>query len=98
MRKLRLAVEFITEPVWEIFPDGGVDEIDPKELPISDELKRDLCAWAAQLHATYDSNYPTDSHFSTQAEEDEFCEQGPRLWKRLQQELNEDFLLEPYKP
>lgn len=97
MRTLRLMADFGSYPVWESFDDGGLDNLDHKDLPISDELKCDLTSWEEHYQGTFNEEYPPDSGFSTETEEQTFYREGRMLWQRLRHELGSAFYLEPYK-
>ena len=96
MRHLRLSVEYFTAPIWEIFQDGGLDEVEPGNLPLSDELQRDLNNWAEDFHKTFNEEYPPDGGFATMQEAEAFEERGRVLWSRLNRELGSEFSLQSY--
>ncbi|MEL7329448.1 MAG: hypothetical protein AAGJ69_06355 [Cyanobacteria bacterium J06559_1] len=95
MSKLRLAMEYGADPIWEIFEDGS-DNLDHRNLPLSESLKHDLDIWSQCYLDTFDEDYPPDGGFASVAEEKAFEEEGLNLWKRLRQELDPDIQMEPY--
>lgn len=77
-------------PLWEA-SQGLVGNIDPKELPISDELKLQLLKWAQVYDGTLNMDDPTCSGFQSDDEETQFKSLGNELGVRLQAELGIDF-------
>lgn len=92
MNKIRLSLEYMCSSVWLVFPDGGLDDIGPDKLPISDNLKHDITKWNRIYQATLDQNYPPDSGFSSEPANkllwEAFHEEGQILFARLKQELD----------
>lgn len=92
-RRLRLSAEYFCFPVWEVY-DGGVQDIDPQTLPVSDQLKCDLVEWQKLHQSSYNDEYPPDSQFLTKDDELKFRQQRLVLCKRLKHELGEQFDIE----
>jgi hypothetical protein len=97
MRTIKLIAEYSCFPLWEIFDDAAKENLDPRELPISEELKFALFDWADKFDSTLDQNYPPDSCFASKAEEEAFEEEGEMLFQQLQRELGEDFEVLKYQ-
>lgn len=85
MKVLKLMAEYGCFPLWGVSPEVG--NIDPDELPISYQLKRDLDSWALKYDKTLDVSYPPDSGFLSESEEAEFRREGECLLERLKLEL-----------
>ena len=90
MRTIKLMADYQCFPLWEASP-GQVGNIDPKELPISDELKLQLLKWAQVYDGTLNRDDPTCSGFQSHEAEVEFKNLGNELGARLQAELGIDF-------
>jgi hypothetical protein len=84
---IRVIAEYGSFPLWA---DTGED-IDPRDLLISDELATEFDEWRAAFDATLDRGYPPDSEFPTPAAEEEFIERGERLARRLAAELGTEY-------
>lgn len=82
-------------PLWE--PSSEEYNIDPNNLPISEELKSALMNWADKYDATLNQDYPPDSCFASKAEEEAFEEESEILFQQLQRELGEDFEILKYQ-
>jgi hypothetical protein len=79
--------EYRTNPIWEEH-DDGVADIQPSELPISEDLRTALVEWDAAYQDTYNADYPPDGGFSTAEHRVDFDRHGRELWRRLSDELN----------
>lgn len=84
-------------PLWEI-GENIYDNIDPNDLPISQELKRDLYAWADTYESFLNLEDPLNSRFVSEEEEKQFETDGENLQKRLQEELGENFKIDLFSP
>lgn len=93
MRTIRLMADYQCFPLWEASP-GQVGNIDPKSLPISDELRIKLMNWARDYDETLNMDDPVSSGFRSDKEEAEFIEAGLELADRLRSELGSDFVVE----
>ena len=91
MPNLKLRPDYQCFPLWEINDESISEDIDPNGLPISQELKRDLYAWMDKYNSTLDWEYPPDSGFKSEQEEQQFKQDGKKLQQRLQQELGAEF-------
>ena len=90
MRNLKLMADYECFPLWET-DENGLKNINPNELSISEELKRDLLAWADKYDSTLDWDYPPDSGFKYKQEKLESEATGENLYERLKGELDEQF-------
>lgn len=57
MRVIKLMADYQCFPLWEASP-GAVGNIDPKDLPISLSLQRELMVWAEKFDATLNMQDP----------------------------------------
>lgn len=90
MRKLRFVFDYYTYPIWEEL-DDGLDNLEPDELPISQELKQSIYALDDKYQETYDASYPPNSGFKTEEEKRFFIEERLTLFNRLKAELPNNF-------
>lgn len=89
-QKIRLMTDYDCFPLWLLLPDG-IRNISPDELPISDNLKRDILGWAARYDLTLRREDPALSGFVSIQEEEDFDNTGMGLWASLRYELGEGF-------
>jgi len=75
---------------------GEVGNIDPDELPISQEQKARLTSWARQYDETLNMDYPPDSGFENPEAEAEFKQEGLRLAGQLRTELGSEYEIRPH--
>ncbi|MBH3414532.1 hypothetical protein [Pseudomonas putida] len=86
MIKLRLANEYLTGPIFCPEPDA-MGHIDIDDVPISQELRAEISAWDSEYQATFNSDYPPGSGFSSPEAELRHIAEGKQLAQKLQQEL-----------
>ncbi|TCT18673.1 hypothetical protein EDC51_101397 [Bibersteinia trehalosi] len=86
MINLKFYPDFFCYSLWVLYDDGNVENIDPTNLPISNELKNDISTWGDKYNAIYD-DYPPNSNFKSKKDETEFFIQGACLYNRLITEL-----------
>jgi hypothetical protein len=88
-KRIRLMPEFECWCLWNM--DTAINDeeynLDPEELPISEELKKKLSNWEDAFDKTLNQDYPPDSGFETEQEAQEFNETGWMLWEQLKKEL-----------
>jgi len=90
MKKIKLMADYGCFPIWHVSGEE-VGDIDPNDLPLSQELKRLLADWALAFDQTLNQDYPPDSGFKSDAEETEFKQQAAQLAERLREELGSEF-------
>ena len=88
--KLKLMAEYGGTVLWGVGADN-IGVIDPGALPITNELREAIRAWADAYDRTLDQDYPPDSGFTDLEEEEAFEEEGKRLWRELQSQLGRDW-------
>lgn len=71
--------------------------IDVEVLPISEELKCAIRLWDEEYQATFNTDYPPDSGFSSTASEQAHQIRGKELARRLQNELGDKYFVD-FKP
>lgn len=76
-------------PLWGT--SGEVGNIDPNDLPLSQELRQRLADWARAFDQTLNQDYPPDSGFKNEADAVEFKQQAIRLTGQLREELGSEF-------
>jgi hypothetical protein len=90
MRTIKLMPDYQCFPLWEASP-GQVGNIDPKNLPISNDLRTQLIMWAETYDATLNMNDPACSGFQSDEAEAQFKRIGSKLGERLREELGQNF-------
>lgn len=92
--RLKLMPDYECSPLWwDGEPDGDsfrVGDIDPADLNLPPDLRRDLFAWADRFDATLDQDYPPDSKFASEQELESFIEDGRVLTERVRAALGPD--------
>ena len=91
VRILRLMSDYHCFPLWEYTDDGDLyDNVNPDDLPLTNELKSALHAWADAYDRTLNQEYPPESGFAS-PEEEAFEAEGRRLWRELQAQLGPEY-------
>ena len=93
MRIVRLMPDYHCFPLWEGSP-GSVGNIDPRTLPISNDLASDLLEWSAVYNTTLNMDDPLSSGFPSEIEEARFKKMGYKLGERLQHELENEWIVD----
>lgn len=88
-RTLKLMADYGAWPLWD--SEAPEYNVDPKTLPLSEETKRRLVAWAQVYDATLNQEYPPDSAFPSQEAERAFRREGSLLMQQLRSELGSDY-------
>jgi hypothetical protein len=86
---IKLVADYQCFPLWKA--NGEVGNINPDDLPLTDDLKTMLRNWSASYDRTLNQDYPPDSAFSSPAEEETFEDEGKRLWQELQEQLGTNY-------
>lgn len=89
MKTIKLMADYGSFPLWKA--SGEVGNIDPSDLPLSQELRQLLANWARAFDQTLNDDYPPDSGFKSEADEVEFKQQAARLAEQLRKELGPEF-------
>lgn len=90
MIAIKLMADYQCYPLWNV-SQGEVGNIDPNDLPISAELRRELMEWADLYDSTFNDNDPSCSEFKNETEEFEFRKTSKELGSRLSCELGSGF-------
>ena len=86
-REIKIRAIYHCSPLRD--EDDAVD-IDPEELPISDDLRKDLDRWAEAYDATLNQDYPPDTSGVSTETKRSLHEDGLRLQAELQKQLGDD--------
>jgi hypothetical protein len=86
VKSIKVMADYESYPIW-VREDGGLDNVDPRTLPISEGLAQALLDWADAFDATLNRDDPIESGFPTPADEEAFFAQGRELADRLAAEL-----------
>ncbi len=82
--------DYFCYPLWGMDEDN-LGDIDPKMLPLSQNMIEQLETWAKMYDMTLNQEDPNSSGFSSQAQKQAFEEKGIQLWYQLRQELADDY-------
>ncbi len=74
-------------PIWELIEGEPARNVSPEELPIPEELRTELWAWAERWDATLDPTDPAASGFATPEDAAAFEVEGQRLGSALRAAL-----------
>lgn len=91
MRIIKLDAEYFCYPLWEKTPGRDPGEIDPNDLPLSDDLKRDIIKWSMVYDSSFNSDYPPDSAFDSPDTDIWFEQEKKRILRELKRELGPEF-------
>jgi len=86
-REFRMYVSWQCWPLWETDTAGGVQDLDPRSIGISDELALAVIDWAAEFDAIFDVAYPPDTKWPSEADERRWVDRGRELAVRIEAEL-----------
>ncbi|MEJ7137375.1 hypothetical protein [Amphibiibacter pelophylacis] len=90
MKIIKLMTDYGCFPLWHASGEE-VGDIDPNDLPLSQEVRQLLADWARAFDQTLNHDYPPDSGFKSEADEVEFKQQATRLAEQLREELGPEF-------
>lgn len=82
--RLKLLPDYECFALWDI---DSVGNVDPGNLPISDQLKSKISSWEDVYDSTLNADNPSESSFSSEIEEASFDEEGRKIWNYLKEEL-----------
>jgi len=92
-KKIKLMLDYYCWPIW--VPED-FDNIDPRTLPISSQLAKDLSRLARLYDMGLNTEYPQGSH-SVEADRDKISEEGKRLYEQLSRELSSEDPTSPWE-
>ena len=90
MNTIKLMADYQCWPLWKASP-GEVGNINPTDLPISQELCERLLEWSLAYGETLNIEDPANSGFESIEAEDEFKKEGRELAELLREELGPNF-------
>jgi hypothetical protein len=90
MKNIKLMADYQCYPLWNMSV-GDFGDVNPDDLPISQDLKNELAAWALAFDETLNMDYPPDSGFVSKEAEEKFKREGYSLAERLSIELGPEF-------
>ena len=88
--RVKVMADYGCFPLWSVEPSGP-GNLDPRLLPISDELAGALISWSKEYDQTLDQSDPQRSGFSTTQGHGRFVETGRALAAALGVELGTDW-------
>jgi hypothetical protein len=86
---IKLMADYQSYPLWKAGSEVG--NINPDDLPLSNDLKAMLANWSASYDRTLNQDYPPDSAFSSPADEEDFEVEGHRIWHALREQLGQGY-------
>lgn len=86
--RIKLWADYGSYPIWGV---DEIDNIDPEELPLSQETIDRLNAWQDAYDQTLNQDYPPLSDFPTLQAKLNFKLEAINLWKKLRLELAPDY-------
>lgn len=93
MIRLRVTSEYLAGPIF--CPDQDkMGHVDIENLSLSPELIEKIRRWDGEYQATFNSEYPPDSGFSTPEAELRHTTEGRALAKLIQEELEGGYMVE----
>jgi hypothetical protein len=90
MRTIKLMADYNSHPLWEATP-GVVGNVDPDDLPLSEDLRKILRRWADDYDTTLNLSDPASAGFANAEAEAAFKKRGYELAERLRGELGPAF-------
>ncbi len=88
VKRLKLMPDYECFALWDI---DSVENVDPANLPISDDLKARIGRWEDQYDDTLNQDDPTESGFPSVDDEADFDSEGRLICKELRDELGETY-------
>jgi hypothetical protein len=86
---IKIMPEYECYPIW-ISENGGIFEnINPRELKISEILKNQIENWDSKFEKTYNKKNPINSGFNNKSQEIAFEKEGVIIQENLVKELND---------
>jgi len=95
MKMIKLMADYYSFPLWENSP-GEFGNVDPENLPLSEELKERLDRWSEKYDSILNDEDPASSSFETKEDELNFIREGCELAKSLQIELGDTYQITYY--
>ena len=86
---LKLMPDYHCFPLWKA--GGEIGNVNPDDLPLTNDLKAALQAWASAYDKTLNEEYPPDSRFVSAADEEAFESEAQRLIEELRTQLGPDY-------
>lgn len=92
MKKLiKLMADYECYPLWEYDELGLIGNLNPEDLPISEELIKALDDWSKIFDTTLNMDDPIKSGFNSLEDELKFKALGEILARKLMQELKNKY-------
>lgn len=90
-RTLRIAAEYMCFPTWVVAEHGGLENPDPADVGLPDDVAADLMAWSDEYDAIYPEDDPGSAAFSSAKAEASFYERGRALAQRAADVVSDRF-------
>ncbi len=92
MKPIKLMADYECHPLWDMTPRKYRD-INPEDLPISQNLKQQLAQWARSYDKTLNMADPASPSFQSPQAANDFKKEGCGLVERLQDELGIQYMV-----
>lgn len=90
MRNIKLMADYDSYPLWD---EDNIDNLNPDDPPISEELKRKIHKWEDHYDSTLNRENPANSGFASDEELRVFEQEGCDLWRQLREELGDTYVV-----
>lgn len=90
MKTIKLMCDYYCYPLWESTEDG-LNNVDPKSLPITENLQKELMAWAETYDAILNRSDPASTAFPSPEAKEKFIQTGLSLAMKLKNMLGKEF-------
>ena len=87
-KRIKLMTDYNYYPLWDM---DDVGDIEPWELPLSEETIERLLNWQKIYDGIIDWDDPASAGFASEQEEIAFEREGVNLWQQLQKELGDEY-------
>lgn len=87
-KRIKLMTDYNYYPLWDM---DDVGDIEPWELPLSEETIERLLNWQKIYDGIIDWDDPASAGFASVEEEIAFEREGISLWQQLQKELGDEY-------
>jgi hypothetical protein len=97
MKIIKLMADYGCYPLWDASP-GVIGNINPDDLPISDDLKQSLMSWAHEFDAIINWSDPASSAFPSTTAEQAFINKREELAEKLRTQLGSGYTIVVWRP
>ncbi len=92
MKEIKLMADYDCYPLWKTWR-REYDNVAPETLGLSESLIQDLILWADKYDSTLNRQNPVESGFKSCQDEQDFEQEGMRLFNCLKSQLEGEYLV-----